>query len=165
MQAAVAFGANLGEPREMFSNVTPLIVRELGALLSSSKLYETAPLLLSESSKAQPNYFNAVLLLETSLEPEQILQRLLQIEAQMGRDRIREHGRWEPRLIDLDLIFVDSLVRETSELILPHPEMHKRGFVLRPLCDIAPSWKHPLLGKTVRRMLSELTQDLIIEGH
>jgi 2-amino-4-hydroxy-6-hydroxymethyldihydropteridine diphosphokinase len=93
----------------------------------------------------------------TDLSPPRILERLLAIEAELGRDRRQEGGRWRPRPIDLDLIAVDDLVHRDAFLTLPHPRMQERDFVLRPLVELWPDWRHPLLQQTAKEMLSILS--------
>ncbi len=94
-------------------------------------------------------------MLETRLEPQQLMTVLLGIESAMGRSRVGVPSKG-PRIIDLDLIFVDSIVLKTGELTLPHPALAERAFVLRPLAEIAPEWVHPVLGLSVREMLERL---------
>lgn len=114
-----------------------------------SKYYETAPYGMTE----QPDFFNACLELRTLLTPQELLKVLQKIEQDAGRERIIH---WGPRTLDLDIIFYDDLILETSELCIPHVEMHKRRFVLEPLHDIAPYKRHPVYGRTVREMFESL---------
>ena len=97
-----------------------------------------------------------MVLLRTGLPPEEILAGLHRIEARLGRDRTTETARWRPRLIDLDLIAVEDLVLDREDLRLPHPEMHKREFVLAPFCEVWPDWRHPLLDRSAAELLREL---------
>ena len=153
--AAIALGSNLssqwGDPaatqREAIRRVG-----ELGHVRALSSFYETAPVGYTD----QPNFTNAALLLETELEPLELMRALLGIERAMGRDRSIAVPPKGPRIIDLDLLLVDSLVLDTPELTLPHPAMHERRFVLEPLAEIAPEMRHPVSGKTATQMLREL---------
>jgi 2-amino-4-hydroxy-6-hydroxymethyldihydropteridine diphosphokinase len=126
-------------------------------LLAASRIYETAPV----GPSGQPPYANAVAAFLTSLPPEALLRRLKQIEAQAGR---RGGRPWGERTLDLDLIDYKGLVRGWAgtqprwamagprPLILPHPLVQKRPFVLRPLLDVAPEWRHPVLKKSARQL-------------
>ena len=126
-----------------------------------------------------PDYANAAAAIRTSLAAQDLLDRLHGIEARFGRDR--STGRWSARVLDLDLIALDDLILPDTatlrhwmdlpsdrqrvlapdRLILPHPRMGDRGFVLAPLSEIAPGWRHPLTGKPVSRMLAELGPDAL----
>ena len=126
-----------------------------------------------------PEYANAAAAIRTSLAAQDLLDRLHGIEARFGRDR--STGRWSARVLDLDLIALDDLILPDTatlrhwmdlpsdrqrvlapdRLILPHPRMGDRGFVLAPLSEIAPGWRHPLTGKPVSRMLAELGPDAL----
>jgi 2-amino-4-hydroxy-6-hydroxymethyldihydropteridine diphosphokinase len=140
--ALIAFGANLGNPGDTFTQTLALLSSSgMGQLIAASSLYETRALTIDGST--QPNYKNAAIALETSTSPEEVLQQLLNIERQLGRIRENE-ARWSARAIDLDLLFVGDTVCHSESLTLPHPELHKRDFVLLPLTEIAPDFIHPI---------------------
>ena len=101
----------------------------------------------------QDDFLNACLLLKTLLSPEELLERLHEIEKGAHRERI---VRWGPRTLDLDILLYDDLVMENEDLIIPHIEIHLREFVLKPLSEIAPNIRHPIYKKTVAQMLKEL---------
>lgn len=111
-------------------------------------IYETTPVGVSQP---QQNYFNTAIRIHTSLTPMSLLQNCLKIEADMGRVR---QERWEPRIIDIDLLLFDDLVIQDDELTLPHPRMHQRLFVLEPLCRIAGEVIHPIRNETINTILS-----------
>jgi 2-amino-4-hydroxy-6-hydroxymethyldihydropteridine diphosphokinase len=122
------------------------------SLLAVSGFYRTQPV----GYKEQDWFVNAAALVETTLPPRGILTALLDIEQSMGRIRL---DKWGPRIIDLDVLFYDRRVIEEADLILPHPCLDQRRFVLVPLRDIAPDWKHPRLGLTPAEMLARLESE------
>ncbi len=131
-RAFVALGANLGDPARTVEAACMALAALPGvALQQRSSLYRTAPVGLQN----QPDFINAVVALDTSLEPLALLQALLAVEAEFGRLRRERNG---PRSLDLDLLLHGDRELETPELSLPHPRMHLRAFVIVPLCEIAP---------------------------
>jgi 2-amino-4-hydroxy-6-hydroxymethyldihydropteridine diphosphokinase len=158
VRAAIALGSNLGSRFGGRAEALEEALREmrsLGEVTAVSRFYETAPVGLVD----QPDFLNAAAILETSLAPEELLERLLAIERGMGRDRSNTVAKG-PRVIDLDLLLYrgrdGDIVRNRPELTLPHPALHERRFVLQPLGDVAPEWVHPLRRQTVKEMLAEL---------
>ena len=120
-------------------------------LIKTSKLYKTEPV----DYKDQAWFINAVVEISAFLEPIQLFNYLKLVEKKAGRT---EDGiRFGPRILDLDIIFFDDLVLETPDLIIPHPRMDNRRFVLKPLCDINTDFVHPVLQKTMRDLLENLT--------
>ncbi len=118
------------------------------SMLDLSPVYETEPV----GKKDQPWFLNAVGLIETTLEPLRLLDDILGIERKMGRKR---ENKWGPRNIDLDILLYADLIMNSDRLTLPHPQMHKRKFVLLPLTRINPNLLHPLLKKNVTELLNE----------
>ncbi len=102
-------------------------------------------------------YVNGVAAVDTSLEPESLLQHCQTVERKLGRPAERQ--RWADRVIDLDILFYDDRVLEGPDLIIPHPELHRRRFVLAPLCELAPDQKHPLLGSSIRELWARVEDD------
>ncbi len=148
--AYVGLGANLGEPRgQLQEALARLSAAEEVEVLKVSGFYRNPPL----GPPGQPWYVNAVAQVRTRLEPEALLRVLQLIETALGRVR---GVRWGPRLIDLDLLLYNGEVLAGPELVLPHPEMHRRAFVLVPLAEIAPAAWHPVLQKSAAELLAEL---------
>jgi 2-amino-4-hydroxy-6-hydroxymethyldihydropteridine diphosphokinase len=152
--AAIALGSNL-ESRfgDREANLWEAVerIRELGEVKSVSSSYDTEPVGYLD----QPSFLNAALVLETSLEPSELMRALLEVEQAMGRERVGTVVKG-PRVIDLDLLLYGQVVMNTTELTLPHPEMIVRRFVLEPLAEIAPGMVHPVLGLTVGEMLARV---------
>lgn len=121
-----------------------------------SKVYETPPWGYTDQDK----FLNQVVRVQTYVEPEPLLKHLKRLEKALGRTETFHYG---PRVIDIDILFYDDLVLETSLLTLPHPSLHKRGFVLLPLMDIAPNLIHPVLKKNIRELASLCDMSGIVE--
>jgi 2-amino-4-hydroxy-6-hydroxymethyldihydropteridine diphosphokinase len=117
-------------------------------LLACSPVYETKPWGYTD----QPAFLNQAVAGEANLSPVDLLTHLKKIETTLGRKPTFRYG---PRQIDIDILFYDDLILQTPALILPHPRLHERAFVLAPLADIAPNLVHPGLGKSVRELLAE----------
>ena len=143
MIAAIALGSNLGD-RDATLKTAVERLKTLGKVVQTSRFYDTEPVGYAE----QPRFLNAVTLLDTTLAPIDLLREMLRIERELGRNR-ENAVKDGPRVIDLDLLLVGDVVMETDELVLPHPFMHLRQFVLEPLAEIAPEMRHPVLRQTV----------------
>ena len=154
MKAYVGLGSNLGEReallRAAIEQLAQLPETRLGRV---SSLYDTAPV----GELDQPNFLNAVVQVETALTARQLLWNLLLIERRLGRVR-HVAQRYGPRTIDLDLVLFGDQVIDTADLKLPHPEYHRRAFVLVPLAEIEPKLVHPLLGLTAEELLARVEQ-------
>jgi 2-amino-4-hydroxy-6-hydroxymethyldihydropteridine diphosphokinase len=150
--AYIALGSNLGD-REQTLRSAVAALRQLGSVDAVSSFYETAPIGITE----QPDFLNAVIALRTTLPPQELLTALLHIEQRHGRDRGASLPKG-PRTLDLDLLTYGDTLIETPMLTLPHPSLAERRFVLEPLAEIAPQWRHPVSGKSAVILLSELSQ-------
>ncbi len=152
--AYIALGSNLGDRRTALTRA----VRAIDGLASTrvsaqSTLIETDPV----GPVAQGRYLNGVVRVQTELAPRVLLESLLAIETELGRDRTGEL-RWGPRTADLDLLIFGDLILDEPGLHIPHPRLAERRFVLEPLCEIAPGLVVPGFGKTVRELLNALAQ-------
>jgi 2-amino-4-hydroxy-6-hydroxymethyldihydropteridine diphosphokinase len=146
--AYIGIGSNLGNRRENCLLAIELL-REKGIIvLKQSSLYETEPW----GMKDQPRFINMAIQIETSLEPSELLTVLKDIEKKIGRGK---SSKWGPRTIDLDILLFDDIILNEDNLTIPHPLMHERDFVLRPLSEIAPDIHHPLLKLSIRELMQQ----------
>src|SRR5256885_12634470 len=142
--AYIALGANLGDREKSIRHAINELKHPPGTRVTrTSKLAENPAVGGPENS---PEFLNGVIEVETTLGSHDLLHRLLEIERHMGRER-RE--KWSPRIIDLDLLLYADKIIASDELVVPHPLMHERRFVLEPLAEIAPDFVHPTLGVTI----------------
>ena len=147
--ALIALGANLGQPAETLRSALAALDADPELRVTAiSGFYRTPPL-----GPPQPDYCNACAALESGLGPDPLLERLLALETRFGRQR---GERWGPRTLDLDLLAWGDRIHRSDRLTLPHPGLAARAFVLIPLHDIAPTWRHPLLLQTVSELLVKL---------
>mgnify|MGYP001463998380 CR=1 FL=1 len=149
-------GGNLGDRRKYIALAIAEIEAKIGNITKRSSLYETA----SWGKHDQPDFFNQVIEVKTSLKPQELLSGILSIEAQLGRKRIE---KWGSRIIDIDILLYQDQVINEPELIVPHPYLAFRRFCLMPLCEIAPEFIHPLLKKNIQELLIELSDDLFVK--
>jgi len=146
--AYLSIGSNLEHREENLNRAITLIEENCGIITKKSSLYETAPW----GNLEQPNFLNQALVLRTDMSAKKLMKQLLHIERLMGRIRIAKMG---PRLIDLDIALMDEEIIQSEQLVLPHPHLQDRKFVLLPLVEIAPKAFHPIFNKTVEQLLKE----------
>lgn len=149
MNLYFSLGTNLGDKEENLHLAVQRIEERIGKVISLSAFYATAPWGFSSENA----FLNAALCVETQLSPLEILKITQEIEREMGRTYKSVNGIYSDRVIDIDLLLYDDLILDTPELKLPHPLMHERDFVMRPLVEIAPDILHPVFKKTMRELL------------
>ncbi|NNE03469.1 MAG: 2-amino-4-hydroxy-6-hydroxymethyldihydropteridine diphosphokinase [Eudoraea sp.] len=145
----LSLGSNLENRAYFLQKAVFMIGRSVGAITQISSVYETPS--WGFTSK---DFLNVCIEITTTLAPQDLLTALLKIESQLGRQR-SSPGEYKDRTIDIDILYYDALILQTDALQLPHPEMHERRFVLKPLADIAPQFYHPVLKKDTRNLLQE----------
>lgn len=150
--AYISMGSNLGD-RQAYIKQGVDALNALGSckVCEVSKIIETKPY----GGAAQDNFLNCVLRLDTVLKPYQLLEKLHEIENQAGRTR---EIHWGPRTLDMDILFYDHDVMNTPELTIPHVDMQNRRFVLEPMCEIAPWYRHPIMHQTMEQLYEKLSE-------
>ena len=130
--------------------------RIVGKIIKDSPIYETA----AWGNEDQNDFLNQALLLETEFSARRVMHEILSLEYKMGRNR---ELKWQPRIIDIDIIFFDHEVIQKKSLTVPHEHMHNRRFVLQPLVDIIPDFVHPSLQKSIRQLLEDCADPLEVK--
>ena len=149
-EALLGLGGNVGDVRATLDRAVTLLADNKAVILRArSSDYATPPWGVTD----QPPFINLAILVETTLAPRALLQRALEVERALGRDRARE-ARWGPRRIDIDLIAYDDLVLDEPDLTLPHPRLFERAFVLVPLAEIAPD--RTIAGRKIKDALADI---------
>ena len=149
-------GSNLGDRICLIEEAIRLIEDKVGDVVGTSSFYNTAPW----GTEHPLPYVNVALCVNTQHSPEKVLETILAIEKSLGRTRNGDQNA--PRSIDIDIIFYDDLIINQENLIIPHPRMHLRRFVLVPLNEIEPTYIHPVLGLTVKELLDACTDKLSV---
>ncbi|MCD6113404.1 MAG: 2-amino-4-hydroxy-6-hydroxymethyldihydropteridine diphosphokinase [Bacteroidales bacterium] len=152
-------GSNIGDRVLMFDKAKNLIKQKIGAIIKQSSIYETQPW----GFNTDDLFLNQVLLVETKIQPDELLEIILNIEVALGR--VRKSDKYESRLIDIDILFYDNLIINNEKLIIPHPLIQDRLFVLEPLNEIASDFVHPVLKKTINELLLKCDDKLKIKKY
>lgn len=138
-------GSNMGNSQRQLSKAVGLIEKKIGKVLRQSGLYATA----AWGNTNQPDFLNQVIIIETGLTAQQTMQTILSIEKKMGRVRTVKNA---PRIIDIDILFFNKEIIQQEQLTIPHPELQNRRFVLVPLNQLSPNFRHPVLKKTIHHL-------------
>jgi 2-amino-4-hydroxy-6-hydroxymethyldihydropteridine diphosphokinase len=139
-------GSNQGNSKIQLTKATRQIEKQIGGIIRQSSLYSTA----AWGNINQPDFLNQVIIVETKLSAQQIMQTILKIEEEMGRIRTVKNA---PRIIDIDILFFNKEIITQPDLAVPHPQIQNRRFVLVPLNQLSPLLKHPVLNKTIHQLL------------
>jgi 2-amino-4-hydroxy-6-hydroxymethyldihydropteridine diphosphokinase len=149
-------GSNMGNTKASLTKAVVQIEKQIGAVIRKSGLYSTA----AWGNTKQPDFLNQVIIVETKLSALQTMQTILNIEKKMGRIRTVKNA---PRVIDIDILFFNKEIIEQEQLNIPHPQIQNRRFVLVPLNQLSPNYKHPALNKTVHQLLFNCTDVLNVK--
>ncbi len=154
-QIVLSLGGNVGNVQQTFIKAISSLENKVGKLVKSSSLYLTK----AWGVENQPDFINQVLVFKTQLTPKEVLKICLQTENELGRKRM-EGDKWQKRVIDIDILFYESEIINSTNLIIPHPYLHQRNFVLFPLAELIPQFIHPLLGKTIDELKKSCQDNL-----
>lgn len=149
-------GSNLGDRNTFLQQAILHIENDIAPMINASSVYETA----SWGKTDSPDYLNLVIVIKTNLSAQAVLQKILEIETVIGRQR---EEKWGARIIDIDILFYNSAIIDEPGLHIPHPELHKRRFTLEPLAEIEPTFIHPVLNKSILQLKNELKDSLIVK--
>jgi 2-amino-4-hydroxy-6-hydroxymethyldihydropteridine diphosphokinase len=153
----IILGSNEGDKLNNLQQAIFLINKEIGLVVAHSAIYSTAPW----GNQSQPDFFNQAICVETSFSAEEVLKKTLLIEKQIGR--IRGSEKWMPRTMDIDILFYNDAIINTLDLIIPHPYIQDRKFVLIPMLDIASDLLHPILKKSIMELCNTCTDELEVK--
>lgn len=150
----LSLGSNVGDRESQLQEAQVRVGAE-GRIIAASSFYDTEPVEFTD----QPWFLNCAVALETTKTPQELIEALLGIEKEMGRQRLQNKG---PRNIDIDILLIGDMIVDSPQLTIPHPAMHHRRFVLEPLAEIAPDVLHPVLKKTIRELRDALPQGQVV---
>jgi len=156
MKYFLIFGSNLGDKEKNLTDALSLLEKEGVEVISVSSLYETQPVDLP----SQPWFYNQVVEVKSNVNPKLLLELIKKIEKKMGREY---HVNKGPRVIDMDILLAEDTIVQTKELIIPHPRMEERNFVLVPFAEISPDTVHPMLDERIRDLLRKSNDSSIVK--
>ena len=151
MRSYILFGSNQGDKHGLLEQACALINERCGMLVERSSAYLTEPW----GFEAEEWFLNELLVVETELEPDVLMDTLLEIEAALGRVRHPEREGYSSRTVDLDILYYGDRLVNTEKVIIPHPRLHLRRFALEPLCELIPDFLHPLFNVSQKELLSQ----------
>ena len=151
-------GSNLGDRLFLLKQAAGYIETQAGTIVQYSSIYETK----SWGKTDEPDYLNQVLLINTMLQPYELLAKLLEIELLLGRKR---EEKWGSRTMDIDILFYDEMIINELGLTIPHPQLHNRRFTLEPLVELAPDFIHPVLQKALKKLKDDLQDELQVKKY
>lgn len=154
--AFLSLGSNEGDRIQWLKKALDMIVKSCGPFTKLSSVYETAAWGITD----QADFLNMVVRIKTVLPPHELLAAILDIETALGRKR---EVKWGPRIIDIDILLYNYEIIDTSELTVPHPFIQDRRFILAPLAQIAPTYLHPKLNKTIQQLLADCPDTLEVK--
>ena len=154
----ILFGSNLGDKNGIFNQACLYINNRCGQVVKVSAAYESEPW----GFEAKEWFLNCVIVIETAMAPEDLMQQLLEIERELGRERHPEVEGYTSRIADLDILYYGDRIILTDTLTVPHPRLHRRRFALLPMCEVAPDLVHPALGLTQTELLARCPDTLMV---
>ena len=149
----LSLGSNMGNRKSVLELSIKEIGKRIGTVTKISSKYETEPWGFISANK----FINMAIEVNTELSPIEVSERVHKIEDDLGRTRSNNATGYEDRVIDIDILMIDNIISEESDLTLPHPKMHMREFVIYPLCEIAPDIIHPVLGRSIEDIKTKMT--------
>ena len=149
-------GSNLGNSKKQLATAQRLISKKIGPVIRQSKFYQTA----AWGNTDQPDFINQVIVVHSKLNAEQCIETIFMIEHKMGRIRTEKNA---PRIIDIDILFFNKDIIQTTQLVVPHPSLQERRFVLIPLNELSPLFIHPVLDKTIHELLLKCKDTLNVK--
>lgn len=154
MKSILLLGSNLENPLVQL-DLAKAKLTELFGTIEASSIYRTA----AWGNTEQSDFYNQALVIETDMDPETLMSTLIQIEESMGRKRV---NKWEPRIIDIDIIAMENKIIQKENLVVPHPHMQNRMFVLIPFKEVCLDWIHPVFQKTIDELIAECKDELTV---